>query len=128
MLSRTCVEVILQFSEWVLFFCHVDPREQTQVIRVGRRCPHMLSHLTSSAGLGPSDSSCGCCFTRRRQALGNQHRGQQPGSFQLLRTFMLRVSKQLLVTTKWHSQFEHEFDEKDEGAELTPSSQPIKSI
>lgn len=31
--------------ESVLSFCHVDPGDQTQVIRLPSKCPYLLSHL-----------------------------------------------------------------------------------
>ena len=31
-------------QEWVLSFHHVDPREQTQVVRLGSKCLYLLSY------------------------------------------------------------------------------------
>lgn len=46
-----CEEV--RGRESVLSFCHVGSRYQTQVMRLGSKCLHTLSHLQASAPLAP---------------------------------------------------------------------------
>lgn len=68
----TCVEVRGKLRELILSFHHVGSADQTQVVSLGGKCSHLVSHLASHKG---PLAYCGsplwmdCCSGGRSQAL-----------------------------------------------------------